>query len=370
MMRTHDSEPDNLSVCERIKKGIKARVDGQGLSEGDVVASENELSKQFGVSRNLARQALRELELEGYLIRSRGRRSVIAPASHRTRGLPLDGSTTVAIAVQDQHCLHSRTVLDGFVSRLAEDRLQSVTYNLQFDLEDEVRFVEHMPATNVAGVCLWLQYDQEKTRQLLERYRETGFPVVLIDRQLPGVDMDFVVSDNKWLGYSLTKALVERGHECIGFATDGDNVASGRDRFEGYRQALTEAGFPLKEALRGVFSSDEGACEHSARIIMAQRHAPTAFCCMHDTAAERLSRELGQLGYSIPDDIELAAVNDEGVPETTGLSMTTLAQPAREMGRQAADLLLARIAQADRPAEQRFLRADEGAIALEAFVQC
>lgn len=361
MVRIADETTESVSVSERIKRDIKGRVDSQELAEGAVIASENELSEKFGVSRNLARQALRELELEGYLIRSRGRRSVVAPVSHRIRGVPLDGSMTVAIALQEQHNLHAGTVLEGFVSRLAEERFQSITYNLQFDPEGEVRFVEHIAATNVAGACLWLQYDQERTRELLKRYSECAFPVVLIDRQLPGVDVDFVVSDNEYLGYALTKVLIEHGHKCIGFATDGDNVASGRDRFEGYRRALAEGRLTYDQTTCGVFSSEPAECESSARAIMAEREAPTAFCCIHDTTAERLVRELARLGYSVPEHVEIAAVDDERIPDSSGIPMITIRQPAYEMGRQAARLLLARIREPRRAPEQIFLK-ESGAI--------
>lgn len=356
MAQDQGERVDPLSVCERIKLEIKGRVDRKELAEGDTIASENELASRFGITRNVARQALRELELDGYLIRSRGRRSVVAPASRRTQGLPLDGSRVVSIAVHEQQCLHARTVLDGFVSEMAGQHFQTVTYNLRFDPEDEARFIEHLPATNVAGACLWVQYDQPRTRGLLQQYTESGFPVVLIDRQLPGLGLDFAVSDNEWLGCNLTCALIARGHRRIGFAADGDNVASGRDRFEGYRRALSEAGLHFRDAFCGEFSSEPGASETSARQIMAEREAPTAFCCVHDTSAEHLARELSRLGYTVPEHIELAAVDDEHISESTGIAMITLRQPARLMGREAARLLLARIREPYRPFEERFLR--------------
>ncbi|MEA3364211.1 MAG: GntR family transcriptional regulator [Candidatus Hydrogenedentes bacterium] len=354
MTQTYPESINNYSICERIKREIKGRIDRKELAEGNIIASENELSSRFGISRNLARQALRELEIEGYIIRSRGRRSVVAPPSRRRQTFFPDGSRVVAIAVHDQHCLHTRTVVDGFVSQMAKHRFQTVTYNLRFDPEDEVRFIEHIPATNVAGACLWVQYDQPETRQVIQRYCESGFPVVLIDRYLPEVDVDFAVSDNHWLGYSLTRALLERGHRIIGFAADGDNVASGRDRFEGYRRALQEADVPFRKSLYGVFS--EQTASEAARLIMAEREAPTAFCCIHDTSAEHLARELSRLGYTVPEHIELAAVDDERIPESAHLSMITLRQPARVMGREAARLLLARIREPYRAFEQRFLR--------------
>lgn len=347
------------AVGERIKLEIKGRIDRKELAEGDPISSENELCARFGVSRGLARQALRDLELEGYVIRSRGKRSVVAPASRRRKGFPLDGSRVVSIAVHEQHCLHARTVLEGFVSHMAEHRIQTVTYNLEFDPEDEARFIEHLSETKLAGACLWVQYDQPQTRALLERYCESGFPVVLVDRPLPGLEVDFAVSDNEWLGYSLTRALLERGHRRIGFAADGENVASGRDRFEGYRRALQEADLPFRETYCGIFSSDFHVSQAAARAIMAEREAPTAFCCMHDFSAELLARELARLGYVVPEHIELAAVDDDRISETKGIPMLTLRQPARLMGQEAARLLLERIRNPHRAVEQRYLRGKE-----------
>ncbi len=351
--------PEDLPIYERIKKELKGQIDSGTLAEGAPVPSENELCERLGVSRQQTRQALRELELEGYVVRSQGRRSVVAPASSRPRSLPVDGAKTVAIALQSQDSRFTRRVFRGFIRQVSEAGYQSIAYNLLFDPEQEVAFLQHIQGTGVAGLVLWLQNDIADTRRLLDTFREARFPVVLVDRYLKGVDLDFVVTDSEAVGYQLTRRLIERGHEHIGWISDPHWSTSHEDRFRGYRRALEEAGLPYEETFSGALHAVYGSAADTVRSIMSCRTRPTAFFSIHDSSAKPLVEELGKMGYRIPQDVEVACLEDEGVAEELGVPMLSLRQRPVEMGRLATECLLARIGAPERPAQQHFLEAEQ-----------
>lgn len=343
-----------------IKRELKTRIENGDLAEGDRIPSELELARQYGVSRNPTRQALRDLELEGYLTRTPGRGSFVAPASRRQKLFRLaDGWRTVAIACPEVECRYSRAVIQGFVGAAAEHGFHTMVYFLRFSDATEFDFLADMRNAGIEGIALWLQHPgSPRTLELLGRFQRSGFPFVLLDRYVRALESDCVVTDNEDLGYRLTQALVKRGHRRIGLVTaEIDNTAA-EDRFEGYRRALKEAGLPFQKEAVGVFAAQGEPVRAVVNRMLALRGRPTAFFCTNDGSAVKLLDELSELGYGVPGDVELAAVDDNALSQVLEVPLLWAAQAGPEMGRRSAELLLARIADPGQPVQQVFLKGD------------
>ncbi len=341
---------------ELIKAWLREQIDGGKYAEGALLPSENELAEQFGVNRNHSRRALRELAVEGYVTRSQGRRSCVAPSSSRVRPLPLFTSDIVSIVFPVFQTLFSRTIVEGFMRYVSERGIQCIAYNIQMEPEAELAFLRQAPDLGVKGLAIWLQHDTPETREVLQGLHERQFPVVLFDRYLEGIDLDHVVTNNEELGYRLTKELIQRGHKRIGFMTDLECVSSIMNRTKGYKRALEESELEYRQEFTArVEPLNDEAVRLEINAVMGYRNPPTAFFCIHDYLAKSLADTLLQLDYRIPEDVEIAAVDDEHYPEELGIPMLTAAQPGYEMGRQTAEVLLARIESPGRPVEQRSL---------------
>ena len=89
--------PPDIPIYAFIKRELKNQIESGELPEGARVPSELELARTFGVSRNPTRQALRDLELEGYLVRTPGRGSFVAPISQRQKLFQINGWRTLAL---------------------------------------------------------------------------------------------------------------------------------------------------------------------------------------------------------------------------------------------------------------------------------
>jgi DNA-binding LacI/PurR family transcriptional regulator len=349
--------PPDIPLYAFIKRELKNKIESGELPEGERVPSELELARQYDVSRNPTRQALRDLELEGYITRSPGRGSFVAPTSQRQKILGTDEWRAVSIACPELECRYTRTVVQGFIQNSAARGFHPMVNFMRFDEEGEYEFLADIRNSGIEGIACWLQHATARTLDLVRQFTRSGFPVVLIDRYVRELDTDFVVTDNEDLGYRLTKALLDRGHQDIAFASSKlDNTAT-QDRFTGYRQALEQAGISFNEELVGTFAPDGEAVEAVVSRIMAFRRRPTAFCCTNDGAASKLLDQFFDLGYTVPDDIELALVDDNDFADAMGIPMITGSQAGEEMGRESAALLAARIEEPRRAAEQRFLRA-------------
>lgn len=349
--------PPDMPIYAFIKRELKNQIESGDLPEGARVPSEFELARAYGVSRNPTRQALRDLELEGYLVRLPGRGSFVAPINQRQKLFQGHGWRTMAIACPGLELQYSRAVIQGFTGRAAEMDIHTMVYFLRFSGEAEYEFLADLRNSGIEGMAFWLQHTCDETLDLLHKFRKAGFPFVLIDRYVRGLDADFVVSDNENVGYELTKALLSRGHKDIGVvAAPLDNTTT-EDRFSGHRRALKEAGVLFSDELMGFFES--GAEENAAVVhrIMAHRRRPTAFFCSNDGLTAQLLDALLGLGYGVPQDVEVATIDDNELALAVDAPIVTAAQRGLEMGRTSVDILLSRIANPDLPAQQKFLKA-------------
>lgn len=335
--------PPGIAIYAFIKRELKNQIESGELPEGARVPSEFELARTYNVSRNPTRQALRDLEIEGYLVRSPGRGSFVAARSQWQKIFRRNGSRAIAIACPSLEVHYNRTVIQGFIQYAAEQGFHTMVYFLHFTGEEEVEFLSDLRNGGIEGMAFWLQHITDRTIDLMRKFQRASFPFVLLDRYVRGMDTDCVITDNEKIAYELTHALIERGHHDIGFVTPEFDNTSTEDRFSGYRKALKDAGIAFNESLVGVLYTPEESNSTVVSRIMANRSRPTAFFCNNDGLAAGLMDELANLGFQVPGDIEIATVDDNELAAALEIPLITASQHAEEIGRRSAETLLARI---------------------------
>ncbi len=235
--------------------------------------------------------------------------------------------------------------------------MSTIVYNIQSDSSSEPVFLQTMCESGLCGLAVWLNHDSPEAREVLQRQHERQFPIVLVDRHLEGFGLDFVVSDNIEVGRRLTKALIDQGHRRIAFlGTETGAASSVTNRCAGYRQALEDASIEPDDRL--LLSIDRFADSPSevVRDVLSVCDRPTAFVCMHDRAAVQLQRELTTLGYRVPENLELASVDDDHHnPRLAPAPFWAVAQDGRAIGTVAAQFLQHKIAETNGSVQQRFI---------------
>jgi len=351
--------PDGVPTYENIKQYVRKLIEKGKLNEGELLPSEHSLALQFGVSRSLSRQALRELEIEGYVERSQGRRSRVAPVDNRLRQIGWQNVKVVALAFIGVQSRFTRTVVSGFTKRAAELGFHTLVYNVWLSSEAEFEFLRSLQGCGVAGMAAWLHSHSEPTRELLGEFVANAFPFVQIDRYLRDLPADMVVTDNVEVGYLLTRELLARDHKCIAVCIEPDPVSSAEDRVIGYRKALEEEGIEFApDLVLSLPGEDEESARAKLHAVLARRDSPTAFLCINEYILSLLVDELASLGYRVPADFDLAVVDDSNVVERLGIPVISAVQHAEIMGQRGAELLVERIAHPLRPVVSEYLKAD------------
>lgn len=340
------SSPNPLyaQLAERLKRHIQR---GE-LQPGDRLWSESELCDRFGVSRGTVREALDVLASEGLLQRIAGKGTFIA-APARARQSKLLGMIVPYL----------RDSLTTDMLRGAESVLHRAGYSLIFchsdgALDVERAQFERLKSEGVAGIILF-PLAEEGEAGLVRQYFDPAFPLVTIDRRLPGMQTDVVLADNQRGAYLVVRHMLAAGHTRIACITAPDRPTSVQDRIAGYERALREAGIlPLATvslALRpGQPSGSSAVPDYSAeelapvQQLLNMRDAPTALFCINDFIAFGVMRYLIARKARVPQDVAIAGFDDLSIAAYMPTPLTTVAQPKQAIGMQAAELLLSRLA--------------------------
>ncbi len=357
MIGLREQIPEGMAFYEFIKQELRREIDTGVLKEGDRVPSELELARDLNVSRSQTRLALRDLEMSGYLLRSPGRGSFVAPASNRAKQLGMRGFRMVAMASADFYSVYRRRVIESFSEHILDAGFRMLTYFLRLHDERELEFLEQSRNTGIEGLAFWIQDRSDAAKAVLTAFRESQFPCVLCDRYLPGFDIDFAATDNVDVGYRLTRALIGQGHRRIAFMTLWLGMTPTEDRLEGYRRALAEAGLAFEEGLVGSLDAPGESPISLVKGVLAHRRRPTAMLCTDDRVVKTVIEVIKQLGYSLPDDMAFASVDDDDSFRDFEVPVIYARQNAEEIGRQTADLLVARIRDPRKDIESRLIRA-------------
>ncbi len=204
----------------------------------------------------------------------------------------------------------------------------------------EAAYLDRFLRQRVRGICITAC---DYTNPTLGRLRDSGIPVVLVDRAPDSSDPDWCsVGVNDVAGGELaTTHLLEQGHERIAFVGGGD-VPQVQDRLAGARAAFASAS--RDPAALTVLNTPELTVEDgrqaAKRLIgLPQPQRPTAAFCANDLVALGLLQQLSQRGVRVPDDIAIVGYDDIEFAAAAAVPLTSVNQPRIEMGRAAASLV-------------------------------
>lgn len=181
-------------------------------------------------------------------------------------------------------------------------------------------------------------------------------PLVLASRRAEGVAADTVLLDDVGGSARAVTALIEAGHTRVGFLGNNRSVFTGERRHQGYRDALATAGLPHDPALVHRDQQDPESAIAATRALLDLADPPTAVFCANNRNSIGALREFGrriQEGTPASTLPHLTGFDDFELAELMPVPVTVVDHDARELGRQAARLLLERLDGEAPPAEPR-----------------
>nr|WP_231707315.1 LacI family DNA-binding transcriptional regulator [Arthrobacter sp. zg-Y919] len=171
--------------------------------------------------------------------------------------------------------------------------------------------------------------------------QDQGIAVVVIDPINPlGPEVSSVGATNWSGGKAATEHLLDLGHTRIGFIGGPASAECSQDREHGYMAALLERGLPIYEdyVLAGDF--DAGTGSQALARLLALETPPQAVFAASDSIALGVLAHARSQGISVPRDLSVVGFDGTYIGEQAVPSLTTVAQPLKEMGRTAVRALL------------------------------
>jgi DNA-binding LacI/PurR family transcriptional regulator len=203
-------------------------------------------------------------------------------------------------------------------------------------------------AMRVGGVLL-TPVSAQAARFVLDR----GVPVIEVDRQFCRGECDAVLVDNVDAARNLADHLLGLGHRRITLIIDETNWTTGAGRLKGYLQALKAAGRPTDGDAVLLCGFDPERISDAVSNLLSGSRRPSAVFAANNMIAEATWRAAAKLGLRIPEDLSFVAFDDAPWMSMVQPGVTTVAQPAFELGARSARLLLSRMANPGRPRTSR-----------------
>lgn len=194
-------------------------------------------------------------------------------------------------------------------------------------------------SNRVDGLLISLS-SQTKNVEHLEHLIAKQIPIVLFDRVTSDLDVSKVVVDDHNGAFKGVEHLIKTGCKRIAFIGGPDSLYVSDQRLRGYRDAIRNYNIAFDEELVihcKDLHTDPTEATHKL-LDLPQR--PDAIFCMNDPVAILAMQVLKEKGIRIPDEISLVGFTNEPVSQFIEPSLTTIAQPAYQMGQTAAKLFI------------------------------
>jgi LacI family transcriptional regulator len=231
------------------------------------------------------------------------------------------------------------------VTRGVEDAAHQAGYNVivcNTD-ENEAKQAEYLPVLLQKQVDGFLLVPARSAAEPVNLIQKQGVPVVVLDRRVPGVEVDIVRGASERGMYQLVRYLLDLGHRRIAILSGPEQVSVSKERVAGYQRALHEAGIDqvADSVYYGPFTQANGY-EKTQQILCAPPQ-PTALVAGNNFIAIGALQALREAGLRVPEDMSVASFDDLPSELVIEPFLTAVVQPAYQMGQRATELLLARI---------------------------
>ena len=244
----------------------------------------------------------------------------------------------IAIILQD-----FRNPFYSIMAKNIERHAHALGYSTLFlttseSTQREMEAVTTVISKNVDGILLFpIQRDDKSTRFLLQKQT----PFVLVGRYFEHLNTNYVISDDEYGAYIVTKHLLEKGHQNILFLNTHPFIYSATMRRDGYLRALTEYHLADRAHICEV-SMEYGQSSKTVKQLFQDKEknkydAILAYC---DLIGFEAYYALNQLGYRIPQDIAIASIDDIHSDIVLPVHLTGAGCDRNRMAKEAVNLLM------------------------------
>jgi LacI family transcriptional regulator len=238
-------------------------------------------------------------------------------------------------------------MLDGIDRISTEKSYQIIIMQSKESPKQEVACIELLYAGGVDGIlispaCETIDFSYLKFLQ------DSGLPIVLFDRLSDQIETHKVGADNFKGAYDATMHLISNGYRNIAHLNTNTSLNIATERLNGYKKALSDSNITFNpELLRSCDYSDtiklNADLESAINYYMSLAERPDAIFTAADQISTKCLALLNKLEFDIPKDVALIGFTNTDLAEAFSPSLSTVYQPAFDIGKLAAQKLISLI---------------------------
>jgi len=260
--------------------------------------------------------------------------------SRAARALRAKQTTIIGLLITDIQNPFFTALVRGVEDVAQRNGFSLILCNSDEDPQKERQYIEVLCAEQVAGAIITPTREQQRTLKL---FQEHNVPIVTVDRKVKGNEIDAVLVDNQRGAREATAHLIDNGYRRIGIISGPITTTTGRERLEGYRQALRDAGVEHDLSLErmGSFKEESGR-QLTCELLDLEQPIDALFVANNLMTLGALTA-LHERHKRIPEDIGIVGFDEMQWSSLSAISLTTVTQPVYEIGSTAALRLFQRL---------------------------
>lgn len=251
-------------------------------------------------------------------------------------------SRTIAVVIPEVANNFFALAIKGIETVAREKGYHVLIYLTNEDVAEEVAIASSLQSGRVDGVILSLCGSSQDTRHLLE-LQQRNIPLVFFDRVSEGVTAPKVMTNDHESGFIATEHLIKAGCRRVAHLTISMNLSISNKRQQGYVDGLRRYDQPWDQDLIVHCGGDDAENYRLIRQLFLSEKRPDGVFASVEKLAVQVYHVCRELGLRIPEDVKVISFSNLVTASLLNPSMTTIAQPAYEMGKEAATILFRRL---------------------------
>lgn len=263
-------------------------------------------------------------------------------------------SNTIAVIVPELANNFFSQAINGIERVAREKGYHTLIYVTEDEYRREAAFIDSLSNGRVDGIIMSAS-GEANDHNYLNKLKKKHIPLVFFDKVYDDIDVAKVTTNDYEASFNATRHLVAAGCRRIAFLVINKGLSIGKTRMQGYVDALKKEGVPYRDELVVDCSNDHKKNYQTLARVMktlkpdgifasVERLAIASYYVCHD------------LKLSIPGKVKVISFSSLEIAPLLNPSLTTITQPAKELGTQAAGLLFKALEGAARQAEHIVLK--------------
>ena len=304
-----------------------------------------DIAKALGVSKSTVSRALQNSHEVG----AETRKKILAYAQQHNyepnpvaKGLQHKQTFSIGVVVPELKNNFFAQVIEGIDEVVYQKGYQIIISQSYEKPQREIETVRHLASRSIDGLIISVSAES-KEYDHLKALNKMGLPIVFFDRVAENFQTHQVVINNQKVAYTVTEMLIRKGRRRILHITHSSDLSITRERLVGYKQALAKNGIAFDERL--VYNCHYGtmqveAIEADLMKLMQMKPRPDAIFSSGDRITTLIYSCLEKLGFSVPKHLAFVGFSNNTMIDLMNPHIMVIRQPAHEMGKAAAELLI------------------------------